>query len=112
MINFHQLQMLCMQEERILQYIGLYEEFFLYGAGKYGIILLNILREKGIEPAGFLVTDGKKSQDKVDGLPVYELKDLNKTEVGIILTVYYPLQQEMIERLKCHGINDYMILFK
>lgn len=73
--------------------------------------MLNLLRKKGIEPAGFLVTDGKKEQDVIDGLSVYELKDLKEKNVGIILTVYYPLQQEMIKILKNYEINNFMLLF-
>lgn len=110
--NFYQLRMWRMREKKILQYINLYKKFFLYGAGKYGICFLNLLREKGIEPTGFLVTNGKKKQDIINRLPVYELKDLEDKEVGIILTVYYPLQQEMVQALRDCGINNFIFLFE
>lgn len=109
--NLDQFYMLNIQKGRVLNYIEKYPVFYLYGAGKYGRALLKILREERIEPSGFVVTDGSKEPQYIDGLRVYELKDIKKQSVGIILTVYYPLQKIMINALKENEIYDYIVLF-
>jgi rhamnosyltransferase len=109
--NFNQLRLLSVQKEKLLDYIGLHSCFYLYGAGKQGITVLNLLREKGMEPAGFVVSDGNKRNESIKGLKVYELKDICTESVGIILTVYYHFQEEMIRKLETYGIEDYFIVF-
>ncbi len=109
--NFNQLRLLNMQEKNILRYIESHDAFFLYGAGKQGMILLKLLRERNIEPAGFLVSDGNKNREVIEGIKVYELKDIDPKGMGIILTVYYHLQKEMIRELEKHGIDDFFLVF-
>lgn len=109
--NFNQLRLLHMQEKNILSYIESHDTFFLYGAGKQGMILLKLLREKKIEPTGFLVSDGNKHIEFIDGIKVYELKEIELKGVGIILTVYYHLQREMLKELEKYGIRDFFIVF-
>lgn len=109
--NFNQLRLLFVQEKSILHYIKLHEKFFLFGAGKRGIFLLKLLREKKLYPEGFIVTDGNKHEEFIEELKVYELKDINANSCGIILTVYYPLQNDMINELKKYGIHDFFIVF-
>lgn len=112
--NLRQFSMLSVGKERILNYFKDHEAVFLYGAGKYGKALLKLLREEGLEPVGFLVTDGNKKQDFIEGLQVYEIgdPDLNKSGAGIIVTVYYYLQEEMIHQLEERKIHDFMLLFE
>lgn len=111
--NLGEFYALSVQKERIVKYIKGHDTFFLYGAGKCGRALLKILREEQLEPEGFLVTKRKEEQSFIDDLKVCEITDLNfkKNGVGIILTVFYPLQKEMIEELEKRGIYDFMILF-
>lgn len=111
--NLRQFDMLSVQKERIIKYIKAHDTVFLYGAGKLGKALLRLLREEKLEPAGFLVTKRMEGQDFIDDLKVYEITDpdLKKNGTGIILTVFYPLQEEMIQELKRQDICDYMILF-
>lgn len=109
--NLRQFYVLTCQKERILKYFKTHKAVFLYGAGKYGKALLKVLREEKIEPAGFIVTNFYNDQDLVEGVKVYRLGDLDLKEAGIILTVYYPLQKEMIHTLRVHGISDFLILF-
>lgn len=112
--NFHHLRIFD-EQDKVWDYVGTHKNFFLYGAGKFGIILLKLLRERGIEPAGFLVTNGRKTQEQIEGLPVYELTEVGKVVsegAGIILTAYYPLQDEMVNELKRKGFNDFILLFE
>lgn len=112
--NLRQFYALSVQKGRIIAYIKEHETVFLYGAGKYGKTLLKLLREEKLEPAGFLVTKRKEEQDVIDDLEVYEISDpnLKNPGIGIILTVFYPLQEEMIHELKRQGLCDFMILFR
>lgn len=110
--NLKQFDIFSVQKERILNYVKKHKTVFLYGAGKYGKALLKLLREERLEPAGFLVTN--KKQDIIESLKVYEISDVDLKEngTGIILTVYYHLQEEMIDKLKEHGVSDFLILFR
>lgn len=112
--NLRQFDALRGQKERSIKYIKAHDTVFLYGAGKYGKVLLKLLREEKMEPTGFLVTKRTEGQDSIDGLKVYEITDpdLKNPGVGIILTVFYPLQEEMLRELKERGVCDYMILFR
>lgn len=109
--NFNQLRLLLMQEKKIRHYFKSHKKTFLFGAGQRGIFLLKFLREKKIYPTGFIVTDGNKHKEFIEGLKVYELKDIDTNNTGIILTVYYPLQGEMINELRKRGIHDFFIVF-
>ncbi len=112
--NLRQFDALSVQKERIIKYTKAHKTVFLYGAGKYGKILLKQLREEKREPTGFLVTKRKEGQNFIDDLKVYEISDpsLKNPGTGIILTVFYPLQEEMIQELRKQGICDFMILFR
>lgn len=111
--NLRQFSVLGNQKDRVVQYYKEHDRVFLYGAGKCGRALLKLMRAEGAEPEGFLVTDGEKTQDVIEGLKVFEINslDLKKKEIGIILTSYYYVQEEMLHKLKECGICDYMVLY-
>lgn len=111
--NLRQFSVLNDQQDRVLQYYKEHDTVFLYGAGKCGRALLKLMREEKAEPAGFLVSDGKKTQDMIEGLQVYEIgeRNLKKRGIGIIVTSYYYLQEEMLHKLEEYGICDYMVLY-
>lgn len=110
MHNIHQMQMLETQKEQIVQFFFKYEDVFLYGAGVYGKGLLTIIREYGLEPAGFVVTDGKKVCEQIDGLKVYEFHEIKSSRAtGIIIAVGYKLQEEIEDMLKTYGWTNYIL---
>lgn len=109
--DFMSLYVFVFHKGRALDYVRAHESVYLYGAGKYGKILLRVLREEGMEPVGFAVTNKNPSQDSVDGLQVLGIEELPRAGEGIILTVGYSLQDEMIHVLQEKGIKDYMVLF-
>lgn len=112
--SFHHMRIFD-AEDRIWDYVQRHKKFYLYGAGKFGTILLKLLREKNVEPAGFLVTDGKKTQEQAEGLNIYELTEAKEAAAegaGIILTAYFPVQDEMLGELKKNGFEDYISLFE
>ncbi len=111
--NLYQLHVLSARKERILHYAKAHKEVFLYGAGKYGKALLKLLREEGLEPSGFAITKKAGGQGCIAGLQVYGISDpeLRKPGTGVILTVFFPHQEEMLRELEKNGIGDYMVLF-
>ena len=107
-----QFRSLSMQKERIFHYFEEHDKVYLYGAGKCGESLLKVLREEGMEPEGFIVSRKPECSGVIKGLPVYGFEDLKGEKTGIILTVYYPLHDEMIRELRRNGIQDFMILYE
>ena len=71
-----------------------------------------MLFRSGVEPAGFIVTDKEQNPEFIKGLKVYGLKELGARAAGIILTVYFPLQEEMLQELERNGIHDFIILYE
>lgn len=111
--SFHHMRIFD-AEDRVWDYVRTHKKFYLYGAGKFGIILLKLLREKKVEPAGFLVTDGRKTQEQAEGLKIYELTEARHAAAegaGIVLTAYWPLRDEMIRELEKNGFVDFITLF-
>lgn len=110
--NLHQVDLREKQIEQIKGFYSRYEDVFLYGAGDFGRMLLQRMLIYGLEPAGFVVTDGYKDVSQIDGYPVYELSELNtETDLGIIIAVGYKLQREMEDTLKKNGYKNYIIGF-
>lgn len=119
--NLLQFRVLCMEKGRILTYIRAHSEVYLYGAGKCGRMLARMLREERTEPVGFVVSDKREAADSIEGFPIYGLEEIKRRDVlgdangrniGIILTVYFPLQTEMIRKLAENGLYDFLVLFE
>lgn len=56
--------------EELMEFCRQYNKIFIYGAGQYGTRISKILKSRGIDVMGFLVTDLKKNKDIVENLPV------------------------------------------
>lgn len=82
---------------------------YLYGAGKYGQRFLKMMLMWGYSPAGFLVSDGHKKRDNLEGYPVWELKEFHDADACILITTNYESHMEMERNLKKYGIDDYFI---
>lgn len=109
--NINQIRMLHIQTKAILNYAKAHHIFFLYGAGKCGRAVLKLLRENKIEPNGFVVTDDTNCKDSIEGIKIYSLDDIKTKKCGIILTTYYPLQEEMMGTLENYGMDDFFLVF-
>lgn len=82
---------------------------YLYGAGKYGQRFLKMMQLWGYSPTGFLVSDGHKKRENLEGYPVWELKEFHDTNACILITTNYDSHMEMEKNLKKYGIDDYFI---
>lgn len=100
-------------EDKIIRKIKAYDEIVLYGAGRYGRTFLKFLKEKNCfdRVSGIVVTERKQEKLELEGIKVVELKELKKTEKGLILvTVGEKLQPEIEETLKVKGYKNYEIV--
>lgn len=109
--DFHHFYNLDIQKKIVSEYCVLHDEVYLFGAGRYGRILLSRMREWGLSISGFIVT--KKNREQIiEGFKVYELNTLNLNEkTGIIVSVNYENQDEIIHHLKSKNISDYIVPF-
>lgn len=82
-------------------------EIMIYGAGemakKYQDVLPNI--------RGFIVTDGQPKEEKINGLPVLYLSEVNITEdIGIIVCMLKKYQVQVTSLLEEKGIYNYLCI--
>jgi len=85
------------------------KNIYLYGAGKYGKRFLKVMGMWGYYPVGFLVSDGHKKQDQIEGYPVWELHEFDNVNAVIAITADYGSHDEMKNSLEKYGIKDYFI---
>lgn len=85
------------------------KQVYLYGAGKVGQNCMQLMQAIGCEPTGYIVTEKTEFIDRIEGVSVksiYEIEDIEK--VGIIITVSTLYQDEIEKTLKAIGIKNYI----
>ena len=95
------------QKEQITQAFGRNEPVYLYGAGNYGRRFLKMMHMWGYQPKGFLVSDGHRKVDFVEGYQVWELGELKECNAVIAVTANYEKHCEMTKNLEEYGIKKY-----
>ena len=109
MYNTHQIKMLEKQECYIREFCESNEEIYLYGAGVFGKDLLWHMKNWGLKPNGFVVSNGKRTESMLEGYPVMELRELAKKDtIGIIIAVKHISQDAMEQILKEEGFTNYI----
>lgn len=77
-------------------------KIFIYGTRSLGRRCLNYLREQKIGVEGFVVSDGRKKVDSIDGTPVFELSQIAKQEnVLVLLANNHKETEENIKQIGC-----------
>lgn len=105
----HQLDIYDEQELKIKKFCEQNSKIYLYGAGKYGKCILQIMKNVGYLPEGFVVGNGERTQYKIEDINVYELDEIvNESESGIIISVDLNLQNIIGENLKDKGITNFI----
>lgn len=107
--QFDQLAKYEQQKKRTSEAFHNKKNVYLYGAGKYGRRFLKMIRMWGYSPKGFLVSDGYKEKDFIEGYPVWELNELEDADAIIIITTNYDRHMELEKNLRKYGISDYFI---
>lgn len=84
------------------------KKFVIYGAGHFARQLAASLREEGLVPECFLVTQNDGT-DNIGKIPVIPLSGWNDKETVVIVAVSGEAQQKIIENLEKYGMNNYDI---
>jgi wyosine [tRNA(Phe)-imidazoG37] synthetase (radical SAM superfamily) len=72
---------------------------------------LEIIKERGINPICFCVTDSKKHESKLFGLPVYNLEYAKVNVDGMFYVLEeYPKKNEILDLLLQNGVNRNRII--
>ncbi|MCD7724851.1 MAG: rhamnan synthesis F family protein [Clostridiales bacterium] len=107
--NMHQARNWKQKEAELREFVSCYPRIYLYGAGEYGKRMLEYLSTVQMEVEGFLVSAGKRTEEYVEGVRVWELQELvPQNEEGIIIAANYDLQKELEESLRKNGFQNYM----
>lgn len=81
---------------------------YLYGAGDYGIQYFQKLKLWSYEPSGFVVSDGQRKCDRICGLVVKELSEIeDKKDSWFIITTNPGLQDVLALNLEEKGFHNY-----
>ncbi|SEJ87699.1 rhamnosyltransferase [Propionispira arboris] len=80
-----------------------YKNIYIYGAGAFGHRLLNVLKKRGIDVRGFIISDGQKMKENID-LRCYYLSQVLVTEnTGIVIAATKKYQNEILQELRAKG---------
>ena len=74
------------------------DQFVIYGAGHVGRKIYRELKDKGIYPKCFLVTQDKK-EDMIDGIPVCIIDEWDDKDIMVVVGTAAVLQNEIIDIL-------------
>lgn len=102
------------KEYRDLRLVGLrefcskYQKIYIYGAGVWGKRVLAIVRRMQIDNLeGFIVSNGQKTNEKVEDYPVYELREIKSDSItGIVIAVRASQYPAIVRNLKGKGLQN------
>ncbi len=95
--------------KKITDFFENYREVYIYGAGVFGREMLVRIKRMGLSPAGFVVSDGRRTNKFVDEMPVYELYEvIDRADMGIIVALNYELQELICAELRNRGFSHYI----
>lgn len=86
------------------------KKVYLYGAGKYGKLVYDRIKNLGFEIEGFIVSDGRKDREYYCNRMVFELRDIEKS-ARIIISIDKRLENEILNNLNDKGF-EYGYLYK
>lgn len=95
-----------------LRYIRTFQNIILYGAGKIGREVLQILDVNDIGVLGYAVSDTKRNQKFVMGHPVHEIEEwgMHKESALIIITISKYSADELKANLLDKGFKNVIVL--
>jgi len=108
-LNMHQINNLEEREAKIKNLFKEFSDIYIYGAGMYGVNMYRYLVEHGMSPKGFVVSNGHRKQDSVDGLSVWEVDELEKSDnTAILIAVSYEYREEVEKTLTEAGFCNFI----
>ncbi|PWT29266.1 polysaccharide deacetylase family protein [Butyrivibrio fibrisolvens] len=99
----------------VINFCGRYSKIYCFGAGKYGKMVCNYLKENRVEIDAFVVSD-KKHIEKTEilGVKVISidcLHNVTKNEIGILVAINSELYESEVKSiLSDKGIEDYLYI--
>lgn len=107
--NYNGLDNYSSRAEKIKRFGKEYMSIYLYGAGKEGKDCLRMCRLLDIFPKGFIVTEVKDRNNKIEDIPLFSISDLVITkDMGIIISAGGRYQTEIEEELKKRKFMSYI----
>lgn len=108
-INLHQIKNLDTREKEIREFIRSHEHIYIYGAGDYGNNMASYLSGHGLRFDGFVVSKGHRDIFSLDGIPVYELQEIDLNEDnGFVISVSYERRLLVEQILETSGFRQYI----
>lgn len=94
--------------DRLISFRTRYEKVYIYGTGTYGKRCFEVLNNHRIRIDGFVVSDGSKTRDWYEGLPVYGLSELQEEpdRCGMILALNTGNEREVVLQLEKKGYKN------
>ena len=101
-------------KKEMVSFAERFSTLYIYGAGVYGKGCLTMMRRLGLEPEGFVVSNGTVVAEgmKVDGLPVNEIHAIKWTEnCGIVVAVGVTNVNAVLAAIResLPGFKNYML---
>lgn len=84
-----------LETEYLRNYFAKYSKIYLYGAGDYGRRVLRFLLANGLNPAGFVVSEGQRGSLRLEGYPIVEINELSPKEAGIVIATGFAYEKEI-----------------
>lgn len=107
--NLFQVRKLEYWKEILEKYVDSYDDIYIYGSGKFGTAIANILIANKYHFSGFVVTKKNKNFNEIFQVPIYELDEIKEiNSVGIIIGVSYETREEIHQILESKGIFHYL----
>lgn len=99
----------------IADYIRSREKVYLFGAGRVAARLCRLLRNEGIDIAGFLVSDKQDNPDDIEGNPVIALSDIDgmgiaADEMLVVVAIMIPKKNPLLDDLVSYGFKGIVFL--
>lgn len=97
-------------QNRVIEFLDVFEpdkKIYLYGCGHYGLKCKRMLENLHIKVEGFIVSDGNRVQNEKEGLPIYELSEIQDKSSVIIVSVSKKAQAEIIDVLEMRGYVNF-----
>jgi rhamnosyltransferase len=98
------------KRNKVESFFNLHSETYIYGTGLWGIRSLRMMETIGKRPKAFLVSDKNRVEKAFDGIPIYELSEVELTDkCGVILAVSAKYVEEIKELLAEKNFNNFMV---
>jgi len=113
--NVYKRNQLITKKSHILNYYVRYKKVYIYGAGKFGAEIARWINEEKLKEIEtiFIVSDGQRNEDTLEGFPIYEFSKLenDKSDYGLIIALSEKNYNEIKDKLHKAGIFNYCTVY-